>query len=58
MSPQELQDKIKITADRLYPTLKDVSREDLELILWNIFREKKDPFDFLLKAIAPNKWAR
>jgi hypothetical protein len=52
MSPFELQDKVKKVADQLQNKVEGVDRGDLELILWNIFRIKKNPTDFLLKKVG------
>jgi len=52
MSPLELEKKIKVTADRLESCLPSIDRPDLELILWNLFREKKNPVDFILKKVG------
>lgn len=58
MTPLELKNKVQDFADRLEGKVKGVDRNELELILWNLFREKKDPFDFLLKRVGENKFAR
>lgn len=58
MNVKELNDKIDKKAKELSKELKDIPIEDIHLILWNIYREKKDPGDFLLKKIGPDQWAR
>jgi hypothetical protein len=58
MDPNELARKIEETAARIGPRVKDISPEDLHLILWNLLRPKKDPGDFLLKRVGENRWAR
>ena len=58
MKPEELARKIERTAARIGPGLRHISPEDLHLILWNLFRTKKDPGDFLLKRVGKDRWAR
>ncbi len=58
MSAKQLSQKIESVARTLRPKLKNISDEDLHLILWNLFRKKKDPGDFLLKKVGENRWAR
>ena len=58
MKPDVLARKIEKAAARIGPRLAHISPEDLRLILWNLFRTKKDPGDFLLKRVGNNRWAR
>ncbi len=58
MTPAALARKIENAAARIGPRLTHISPEDLRLILWNLFRPKKDPGDFLLKRVGKNRWAR
>jgi hypothetical protein len=58
MDSNELARKIAETAARIGPRVKDVSPEDLHLIIWNLLRPKKNPGDFLLKRVGENRWAR
>ena len=58
MTPIELQQKITTLANRLETIVSGVDRSDMELILWNIYREKKDPTDFLLKKVCKDGFAR
>ncbi len=58
MDAKLLNQKINQTAQKLQKKLKDIPLETLHLILWNLFREKKDPGDFLLKKVGKNRWAR
>ncbi|MBI4577391.1 MAG: hypothetical protein HY722_14120 [Planctomycetes bacterium] len=57
MSPEDLAVQVREHADRLEKELPDISREDLELILWGFLRERADPFDFLLQRVGPDAWA-
>jgi hypothetical protein len=59
MKASQLDKKIREAAAKVRPLLKKaISEEDLHLILWNLFRVKKDPGDFLLKPVGKNRWAR
>jgi hypothetical protein len=58
MTIDELARKIEETATRIGARVRDVSPEDLHLILWNLLRPKKDPGDFLLKRVGEDRWAR
>lgn len=58
MNPIDLQDKVQGTADRLMPKSKNMDRSDVELFLWNLFRERQNPSDFLLKKVAKDAFAR
>ncbi|EKD27533.1 MAG: hypothetical protein ACD_79C00680G0002 [uncultured bacterium] len=58
MNKSNILNKKNIEASKKLKGLKGISKDELYLILWNIFRKKKDPRDFLLNKIRKDVYTR